>query len=221
MTTQIQNFYKTTITRNWSATTGDFNVSIKPTITSGYLVVSPNNSTLREIVKYTATGTNSYGDFITISNLADRGLGGTTAQTHTIGETVRMNITAQHWNDMNEDISSIIAAGAPNATETTRGLSTLPIIETTNGTTHSLNTIAGQKVIVLVKGRISASSPSDIKLNYNGIQKDIVNIGVGSYPTSFSLMYTETPGIATNDITVTSSSATMSNVVIIVIKIPY
>lgn len=104
----IQNFYKATITRNWSATTGDFNVSVKPTVTSGYLVVSPNNSTLREIIKYTATGTNAYGDFITVG--ADsRGLGGTTAQTHTIGESVRMNITAQHWAEVTQFSSGIVA----------------------------------------------------------------------------------------------------------------
>jgi hypothetical protein len=118
MSTQIENFYKQTITRNWSATTGDFNVSTKPTISSGYLVVSPNNSTLREIIKYTATGTNSYGDFITVSDIADRGLGGTTAQTHTIGETIRMNITAQHWNEV-PGISS--GTTAPSSTPTKIG----------------------------------------------------------------------------------------------------
>jgi len=96
--TLIQNFYKTTITRNWTATTGDFNVSTKPTISAGWLVISANNTTLREIIKYTATGTNAYGDFVTVS---ERGIGGTTAQTHSIGESVRMNITAEHWAELN------------------------------------------------------------------------------------------------------------------------
>lgn len=96
----LQNFYKTTITKNWTATTGDFNVSVAPTPTSGWLVVSPNNSTLREIVYYSAVGSNSFGPFITIANIGDRGLGGTTAQTHSIGESVRMNVTAQHWNEV-------------------------------------------------------------------------------------------------------------------------
>lgn len=122
MAITIQNFYKATITKNWTATTGDFNVSVKPVPTNGWLVVSPNNSTLREIVYYSATGTNAFGDFITISSIGDRGLGGTTAQAHTIGESVRMNITAQHWDDMNTTIASIIAAGAPNASETVKGL---------------------------------------------------------------------------------------------------
>lgn len=117
MSLSLQNFYKATITRNWSATTGDFNVSVAPTVSPGYIVVSPNNSTLREIVYYTATGSNSYGDFITVATLGGRGVGETTAQTHTIGETVRMNLTAEHWDAMNDDIASIIAAGLPAGTE--------------------------------------------------------------------------------------------------------
>jgi len=118
----LQNFYKTTITRNWTATTGDFNVSVAPTPTSGWLVISPNNSTLREIVYYSAVGSNAYGAFVTISNIGDRGLGGTTAQTHTIGETVRMNVTAEHWAEMTDAIDAIVAAGASNASTTVRGI---------------------------------------------------------------------------------------------------
>jgi len=221
----LQNFYKTTITRNWTATTGDFNVAVAPTPTSGWLVVSPNNSTLREIVYYSATGSNAYGAFITISNIGDRGLGGTTAQTHTIGETIRMNVTAEHWAEMTDTIAAIIAAGAPNATTTTRGLSTLPIIETTTGVTHSLNTIASQKVIVWAKGTfaITGGTIGVVSLNYNGVTKDTVSSddtsSVNTVP--FSLMYTETPGVATQNITVTSNVGTLSNVVIIVMKIPY
>lgn len=115
----LQNFYKTTITRNWSSSTGDLNVSVAPTPTSGILVVSPNNSTLREIISYTAVGTNAYGPFITVSA---RGLGGTTAQTHTIGESVRMNITAEHWAELQSEIAAIIASGSPNASTTINGL---------------------------------------------------------------------------------------------------
>ena len=122
MPTTLQNFYKATITRNWTATTGDFNVSVKPTTSSGWLVISANNTTLREIVYFNGTGTNAYGDYVTIVNIADRGLGGTTAQTHTIGETIRMNVTAEHWAEIQADIAAIIAAGAPNASTTTKGL---------------------------------------------------------------------------------------------------
>jgi hypothetical protein len=122
MSTTLQNFYKTTITRNWTATTGDFNVAEAPVPTSGWIVVSPNNSTLREIVFYTAIGTNAYGPFITVSTLGGRGVGGTTAQTHTIGESVRMNITAQHLQEISDEITAIVAAGAADASTTAKGL---------------------------------------------------------------------------------------------------
>lgn len=112
----IQNFYKAKLTRNWSATTGDFNVSVKPTSPNGWLVLSPNNTTLREIVRFTATGTNIYGDFITIANLADRGVGGTVAQTHTIGEDIRMNINAEYWAEL---IASAVAPTIELGTVTT------------------------------------------------------------------------------------------------------
>ena len=164
MVIQIQNFYKTTITRNWSASTGDFNVSTKPTIISGYLVVSPNNPTLREVIKYSATGTNAYGDFITISNLVDRGLGGTTAQTHTIGEALRMNITSEHWKDLNATIDSIIAVGAPNADTITKGL-----VEIATDTEVTLGTNIG------ITGASLVATPSQIKtkLDLKALSTDI------------------------------------------------
>ena len=115
--TQIQNFYESTLTRNWTATTGDFNVSVAPTISEGIIVISPGSKTLREIVRYTAIGTNAYGSFVTVSNIAHRGLGGTTAQVHSIGEKIRMNITAEHWTEMQDDINSIVAAGLPAGSE--------------------------------------------------------------------------------------------------------
>ena len=119
MSTQIQNFYEATCTRNWTATTGDFNVSVAPTISSGIIVISPSSRTLREIVRYTATGTNAYGPFVTVSNIAHRGMGGTTAQVHTIGEKVRMNITAQHWDELAQVESGI---EAPSSTPSRIGL---------------------------------------------------------------------------------------------------
>lgn len=119
MAKTLQNFYKSTITIDWTIGTGNFYISQKPTVSNGWLVVSPNNSAIKEIVAYTATGTDANGDYITISQ---RGVGGTTEQTHTIGEPVRMNITAEYWADMQADIDSIVAAGAANANTTTRGI---------------------------------------------------------------------------------------------------
>lgn len=119
MAKSIQNFYKATLSLDWSIGTGTFYVSTKPTISDGWLVISPNNSTIREIIAYTSTGTDSNGDYVVVST---RGVGGTTEQIHTTGEPIRMNVTAEYWKYMGDAIDSIVAAGAPNADTTTKGL---------------------------------------------------------------------------------------------------
>ena len=95
-------------------------------------------------------------------------------------------------------------------------------IETTTGVTHSLTTIASQKVVVWVKGTYAGNggAAADILLKYNTVTKDTLSVDVidAAAPEAFSMMYTETPGAATANITVTSSY-TLANVVIIVMKI--
>lgn len=90
-------------------------------------------------------------------------------------------------------------------------------------TTLSLTTTAGQKVIVWAKGDItgsgSSSSPT-ISLKYNGVTKDTVIVdqsdnGVTGWTVPFSLMYTEEPGAATQNVTVTTSADTLNRVMII------
>lgn len=98
----------------------------------------------------------------------------------------------------------------------------VPTIETTSGTTHSLTTTAGQKVVVWAKGDVeSSNSGCTITLKYNGVAKD--NVYTTAYQSSaraaFSLMYTETPGAATQNITVTTDGGALANVMIIVLKI--
>lgn len=161
----LQNFYKQTVTQNWTSGAGTFYLSVKPTVSSGILVVSPNSATFREIIKYTSTGTDATGDYVVVASAGDRGLGGTTAQTHSINEPVRMNLTAEHIADINADITSkygagsiiptpvlatdvankayidgIAIAGAPNASTTAKGIVELATTaeidaETANGST--------------------------------------------------------------------------------------
>jgi len=109
-----ENFYKETIAQDWPTGTGNFYVSTKPTKTSGWLVISPSSSTLREIVAYTAVGTDGTGDYVTVS---ERGLGGTTEQTHVIGETIRMNILAENIKQISDSMP-LISSGttAPSST---------------------------------------------------------------------------------------------------------
>ena len=99
--------------------------------------------------------------------------------------------------------------------------------ETTTGTTHSLTTTANQKILVLAKGDIQVISTGartvDVLLKYNGITKDTIRVYDQNTTSrhTFSLMYTETPGAATQNVTVETAAGTtaFSNVVIIVMKI--
>jgi len=136
MPTTLQNFYKATVSVEWSTGIGNFSVSVAPTPTSGWIVISPNNANLREIVRYTAVGSDSNGPFVTV---AERGVGGTTEQTHEIGEPVRMNITAEHWEQFNaetqdaldqmtDDIANIsVAAGNVKASAVVYGNTKLSV----------------------------------------------------------------------------------------------
>jgi len=155
MSKTIQNFYKATLSLDWSIGLGTFYVSTKPTITDGWLVISPNNSTIREIIRYTSTGTDSNGDYVVVSI---RGVGGTTEQIHTVGEPIRMNITAEYWKDMTDAIDSIVAAGAPNADTTTKGL-----VEIATDAEVIAGTATGATGASLV------ATPSQIKTNYEKI----------------------------------------------------
>jgi hypothetical protein len=116
---QVQDFYKATITQDWSIGTGNFYVSVKPTISEGWLYVSPNNASLREQIYYNGTGTDGNGDYITIT---ERGLGETNEQTHTIGEPIRMNIGEGYIGYLTDAIDDIVAGAAPNADTSTKGL---------------------------------------------------------------------------------------------------
>lgn len=116
MVEQVQNFYKKTLQIACGAGAGNIYVGVKPTIANGYLVFSPSNTTLREIVKYTGTGTDATGDYVTIANASDRGLGGTTAQAHSVGESIRMNLTAEHWLEIINAISGFAPLNNPTFT---------------------------------------------------------------------------------------------------------
>jgi len=123
----IQNFYKETITRAVTLTGAtNIYVSALPTPSEGYVVISPSSSSLREIVYYTAKGTDSNGTYLTVT-LANRGLGGTTAQTHAIGEPVRMNVTAEHIKEISDALDQIAAAGAQDASTVTKGITKLSV----------------------------------------------------------------------------------------------
>lgn len=98
---QLQNFFKTTISTAWTTGTGNRYIATLPTASTGRLVINPANSTKREIIEYSAKGTDGGGNYITVSV---RGVGGTTDQTHDIGEAVRSNITAEVITDIQNEL---------------------------------------------------------------------------------------------------------------------
>lgn len=135
------------------------------------------------------------------------------------------------------DLASPTFSGTPTAPTPTAGDNSTKLattafvasaaaltIETTAGVTHSLVTIAGQKVIVWVSGQsnFTGGTPPTVALKYNTVTKHSKIFNSSSSDNlqeSFSLMYTETPGAATQNITVETTAGTLSNVVIIVMKI--
>jgi hypothetical protein len=122
----LQNFYKATTSRAWAIGTGNRYLSTLPTPSAGYLVISPSDTTKREIIAYSDTGTDSLGSYVTVTT---RGVGGTTEQAHSKNEPVRMNIIAQHYSEVQDEVTdlqgqidTLVLQNAPNASTTTRGI---------------------------------------------------------------------------------------------------
>lgn len=122
-----ENFYRQTITRAVTLTTGtNIYVSAHPSPSEGYITISPASTNLREIVYYTAKGTDGNGTYLTVTT-ANRGLGGTTAQTHAIGEPVRMNVSAETIQEISDALDQIVAGGAQDASTSVKGISKLSV----------------------------------------------------------------------------------------------
>lgn len=125
----LQNFYEGLITTAIDAGDLKVYVSVLPTPTEGWAVINSGNAQKREIIYYSGTGTDGGGDYLTLTL---RGLGGTTDQSHDINEPIRLNITAEHWAEVDAEMTSLqtqldeaVLAGAPNASTTIKGISKL------------------------------------------------------------------------------------------------
>jgi len=205
----LQNFYKETIAVACTAGATNIYVSTKPVPTTGYLVISPGTESLREIVKYSATGTDGTGDYVTIADAADRGLGGTTDIAHAVGETVRMNYTAEHQQETSDAIDQIVAEGAQDSSTSTKGIvklnvapasATEPIAVGVNDTTV-LPTSAQKLYLNSTTGMISmyggATAPTGFFLcNGQAVSRTTyadlfavisTNYGVGDGSTTFNV----------------------------------
>lgn len=97
-------------------------------------------------------------------------------------------------------------------------------VETSTSSTYSLTTTASQTVIVMCKAVMSGNGwNGNVFLNYNGVAQDQAQIrlqggGFTAYQP-YQLQYTAVPGAATANITVTSDTGTIQQIVLIIIKI--
>lgn len=94
------------------------------------------------------------------------------------------------------------------------GANALVQIVSGTGTTLSLTTIANQKVVVIATGYQNSAGGTipTLELKYDGTTKHSVVNERNNIP--FTLMYSETPGAGTKNITVTTTAGTIANVVI-------
>lgn len=117
----FDNFYTSTLSSGITSSDTTIYLNALPTATEGYIVLEPDSSTAREIIYYTSKGAN----FVTLpSAAAGRGVGATTAQSHSSGVTAQMNVVAEHFEALQDGTgisnTAITAAKIANiATNTT------------------------------------------------------------------------------------------------------
>jgi len=122
---QLENFYRASLTVACGNSTGKIYVDVLPQLDEGYLVISPSVSTKREIIAYNGKGTDEIGNYI---NVTQRGLGGTNAQPHSIGEPIRGNLTAEHWNEMKEEVDNSVKKTGNETIAGVKTFSSFPIL---------------------------------------------------------------------------------------------
>lgn len=183
-----QNFYSTTLSGTITAADTVIYLNSLPTPSEGYLVIEPDSTTGREIIYYTSKGIN----YVTCPSVATgRGVGGTTAASHSSGATVQMNAVAEDLRGLqtgdsntgmhtyfDENFQNYVLSGA-SITQAT-GL----IASISSGTTY-------------INGR---------RLTFNAMSKQVT----ASKDTYFDLLETDGSNIATISYTELASGATGS-----------
>lgn len=205
---QLQDFYKVTITSNTGAGAGKIYVSTKPTPTNGYIVASPTNASKREIIRYTGTGTDGGGDYVEVLDVADRGLGGTVAQVHISGESVRMNMTSEHWADLITEMMNKLST-SPDFPDTDALKAYIDGISINGGAPASTTVLGLVRMsyhsdVALGNCTITNASPAVITKATHGLTvNDIVQFSTtGSLPTGLTVgvsYYVLSSGLTTND----------------------
>lgn len=98
----FQNWFSTTLSSGITASDTTIYLNSLPTPSEGYLVLEPDSTSNREIIYYTSKGAN----YVTLPSVgAGRGVGGTTAVSHSSGVTVQMNVVAEHFEALQDGTS--------------------------------------------------------------------------------------------------------------------
>lgn len=193
----LQNFYKDTLKTDVTFIgVGKIYVNIaKPTVTPGIVVISPNSGTLREIIQYTATGTDATGDYIEVTDAGHRGLGGTTAQTHKQLEPVRVNVTKEHFDSIfvSPTFTGNVTVPTPTATGDAANKAYVDLVGSSGASDASTSTkgIARQSYApdtTIGTATISFASPAVVSFTSHGLTlNDIVKFSTtGSLPTGLT-----------------------------------
>jgi hypothetical protein len=143
----FQNFFTTTLASGITASDTTIYLNSLPTGSEGYLVIEPDSSTNKEIIYYTSKGAN----FVTLPSVAaGRGVGGTTAVSHSSGVTVQMNVVAEHFEALQD--GTAFAVGGIGASAYADGWT--PIL----GSTPNTVTYNGNRNYDLVFNSVDLSS---------------------------------------------------------------
>lgn len=97
-----QNFFATTLFTDIGASDTAITLETVPVETTGRLVLEARNPTQREIISYTGIAGNQITGVV-------RGIGGTTAKSHTKNSLVEMNLTAEDIEDLYDAFQSFVA----------------------------------------------------------------------------------------------------------------
>jgi hypothetical protein len=129
-----QNFFQATLSAGISDTDTVIPLTSVPTPSEGYLTLESSNTTKREIIYYTSKGASS----VTVPVSGGRGVGGTSAQAHSSGATVEMNMTADYFQALKDGT----AIGDTNLTKVTTSVPKL-----INRQDNTTNTVVSNQLI--------------------------------------------------------------------------
>jgi len=91
---QQQDFFETTLSQDIDNDDTKIYLNTLPSKTEGYLVISQDDASKREIIYYTTLGTS----YVNCPATGGRGIGGTTAQSHNSDESVTLDGVAEYHN---------------------------------------------------------------------------------------------------------------------------